>query len=162
MRYKHLCQAQSVLGNLAFASSSTEQNTDNEQLISPSTWLPEKRFLYAWTEGLLSNQLPCSCAGSLLKLGDIRRYILERYGEIRKMFRIKKLIALVRTRRQLKKSNLNDICRFSRDHVVECSERTVLSCLEPACLCWRRFGRYFSHHLAKNGRNLEFSPEGRW
>ena len=23
--------------------------------------------------------------------------------------------------------------------VVECSERTVLSCLEPVCLCWRRF-----------------------
>ena len=32
--------------------------------------------------------------------------------------------------------NMNDVCRFSRDHVVECSERTVLSCLEPACLCW--------------------------
>ena len=38
--------------------------------------------------------------------------------------------------------NMNDVCRFSRDHVVECSERTVLSCLEPVCLCWRRFGRY--------------------
>ena len=25
---------------------------------------------------------------------------------------------------------MNDVCRFSRDHVVECSERTVLSCLE--------------------------------
>ena len=47
---------------------------------------------------------------------------------------------------------MNDVCRFSRDHVVECSERTVLSCLEPVCLCWRRFGRYFSHHLAKSGR----------
>ena len=45
---------------------------------------------------------------------------------------------------------INDVCRFSRDHVVECSERTVLSCLEPVCLCWRRFGRYFSHHLAKS------------
>ena len=33
-------------------------------------------------------------------------------------------------------------CRFSRDHVVECSERTVLSCLEPVCLCWQCFGRY--------------------
>ena len=36
---------------------------------------------------------------------------------------------------------MNDVCRFSRDHVVECSERTVLSCLEPICfycLCWRR------------------------
>ena len=31
---------------------------------------------------------------------------------------------------------MNDVCRFSRDHVVECSERTVLSCLEPVCLCW--------------------------
>ena len=29
---------------------------------------------------------------------------------------------------------MNDVCRFSRDHVVECSERTVLSCLEPVCL----------------------------
>ena len=45
---------------------------------------------------------------------------------------------------------MNDVCRFSRDHVVECSERTVLSCLEPVCLCWRRFGRYFSHQLAKS------------
>ena len=27
---------------------------------------------------------------------------------------------------------MNDVCRFSRDHVVECSERTVLSCLELA------------------------------
>ena len=45
--------------------------------------------------------------------------------------------------------NMN-VCRFSRDHVVECSERTVLSCLEPVFLCWRRFGRYFSHHLAKS------------
>ena len=26
---------------------------------------------------------------------------------------------------------MNDVCRFSRDHVVGCSERTVLSCLEP-------------------------------
>ena len=33
---------------------------------------------------------------------------------------------------------------------VECSERTGLSCLEPVCLCWLRFGRYFSHHLAKS------------
>ena len=32
--------------------------------------------------------------------------------------------------------------------VVECSERTVLSWLAPVCLCWRCFGRYFSHHLA--------------
>ena len=24
---------------------------------------------------------------------------------------------------------MDDVCRFSRDHVVECSERTVLSCL---------------------------------
>ena len=38
--------------------------------------------------------------------------------------------------------NDHGVCRFSRDHVVECSERTVLSCLEPVCLCWRRFGRY--------------------
>ena len=35
--------------------------------------------------------------------------------------------------------DMNDVCRFSRDHVVECSERTVLSCLEPVCSCWRRF-----------------------
>ena len=28
---------------------------------------------------------------------------------------------------------MNDVCRFSRNHVVECSERTVLSCLEPVC-----------------------------
>ena len=34
--------------------------------------------------------------------------------------------------------------------VVECSERTVLSCLELICLRWRRFGRYFSYHLAKS------------
>ena len=34
---------------------------------------------------------------------------------------------------------MNDVCQFSRDHVVECSERTVLSCLEPVCLCWRRY-----------------------
>ena len=46
--------------------------------------------------------------------------------------------------------NMNDGYRFSRDHVVECSERTVLSCLEPVCLCWRHFGRYFSHHLVKS------------
>ena len=32
---------------------------------------------------------------------------------------------------------------------MECSEGTVLSCLEPVCLCWRRFGRYLSHHLAR-------------
>ena len=31
---------------------------------------------------------------------------------------------------------MNDVCRFSRDHVVECSERTVLACLEPVYLCW--------------------------
>ena len=36
----------------------------------------------------------------------------------------------------LKVFNMNDVCRFSRDHVEECSEGTVLS-------CWRRFGRYF-------------------
>ena len=30
---------------------------------------------------------------------------------------------------------MNDACRFSRNHVVECSEKTVLSCLEPVCLC---------------------------
>ena len=47
-------------------------------------------------------------------------------------------------------SKMNDVCPFSRDHVVECSERTILSGLEPVCLCWRRFGRYFSHHLAKS------------
>ena len=40
--------------------------------------------------------------------------------------------------------------RCCRDHVAGCSERTVLSCREPVCLCWRRFGRYFSHHLAKS------------
>ena len=45
--------------------------------------------------------------------------------------------------------NMN-VCRFSRDYVVKCSERTVLSCLEPVCLCWQHFGRYFSHHLAKS------------
>ena len=33
-----------------------------------------------------------------------------------------------------KEINMNDVCRFSRDHVVECSERTVLSCLEPVCV----------------------------
>ena len=55
---------------------------------------------------------------------------------------------------------MNDVCRFSRDHVVECSERTVLSCLEPVCLCWRRFERYFSHHLAKSDRQTEdFHPK---
>ena len=42
--------------------------------------------------------------------------------------------------------NMNDVCRFTRDHVAEYSERTVLSCLEPVCLYWRRFVRYFSHH----------------
>ena len=57
---------------------------------------------------------------------------------------IKKLIQYSYWRRLM-----NDVCRSSRDHVVECSERTVLSCLEPVCLCWRRFGRYFSHHLAQ-------------
>ena len=57
--------------------------------------------------------------------------------------------------------NMNDVCRFSRDHVVECSERTVLSCLEPVCLCWRPFGRYFSHHLAKSGTgSWNFRPKG--
>ena len=35
-------------------------------------------------------------------------------------------------------------------YAVECSERIVLSCLEPVSLCWRRFGRYFSQHLAKS------------
>ena len=39
---------------------------------------------------------------------------------------------------------------YMQSYVVECSERTVLSCLEPVCLCWQRFGRYFSHHLAKS------------
>ena len=34
------------------------------------------------------------------------------------MQRCKKLLA-----------NINDVCRFSSDYVVECSERTVLSCL---------------------------------
>ena len=33
--------------------------------------------------------------------------------------------------------------------VVERCERTIMSCLEPVCLCWRRFGRYF-YHLAKS------------
>ena len=28
---------------------------------------------------------------------------------------------------------MNDICQFRRDHVVECSERTVLSYLELVC-----------------------------
>ena len=42
---------------------------------------------------------------------------------------------------------MNDVCRFSRNHVVECSERTVLSCLEPVCLCWRRF-RSISQNVA--------------
>ena len=50
-------------------------------------------------------------------------------------------------------SKMNDVCPFSRDHVVECSERTILSCLELVCLCWRRFGRYLSHHLAKSELN---------
>ena len=50
--------------------------------------------------------------------------------------------------------NMNDVCRFSRDHVVECSERTVLSCLEPVCLCWRRFGRYFSHIWPDDGKSI--------
>ena len=50
----------------------------------------------------------------------------------------------------------NDVCRFSRDPVVECSERTVLSCVEPVCLCWRRFGRCFSHHLAQDTTELFF------
>ena len=45
---------------------------------------------------------------------------------------------------------MDGVCRFSRDHVVECSERTVLSCLEPVCLYWRHFGRYFSYHLARS------------
>ena len=54
---------------------------------------------------------------------------------------------------------VNDVCRFSRDHAVECSERTVLSCLEPVCLCWRRFKRYFSLHLAESELKLEFSPQ---
>ena len=31
---------------------------------------------------------------------------------------------------EINESNMNDVCRFSRDHVVECSERTVLSCLD--------------------------------
>ena len=39
--------------------------------------------------------------------------------------------------------------------VVECSERTVLSCLEPVCLCWRHFWIYFSHHLAKSEEEKE-------
>ena len=43
-----------------------------------------------------------------------------------------------------------NVCQFSRNHVVQCSERTILSCLESVCLCWRHFGRYFSHHLAKS------------
>ena len=51
---------------------------------------------------------------------------------------------------EIKEQNMNNVCRFSRDHIVECSERTVLSCLEPVCLCWRRFGKFFSHHLAKS------------
>ena len=29
---------------------------------------------------------------------------------------------------------MNDVRRFSRVHVVECSERTVLSYLEPVCV----------------------------
>ena len=35
--------------------------------------------------------------------------------------------------------------------VVECSKRTVLSCLEQF-VCWRHFGTYFSHHLAKSDK----------
>ena len=31
--------------------------------------------------------------------------------------------------------------------------RTVLSCLESVCLCWRCFKRYFSHHLNKTNIN---------
>ena len=41
-------------------------------------------------------------------------------------------------------------------YVAECSERT-LSCLEPVCLCWRPFGRYFSHHLAKSAKQEFFA-----
>ena len=44
---------------------------------------------------------------------------------------------------------MNDVCRFSSDHVVECSERTVLSCLEPVCLGWQRFGRGTSEQLKR-------------
>ena len=35
--------------------------------------------------------------------------------------------------------NMNDVCRFSRDHVVGCSERIVLSCLEPVCFMLATF-----------------------
>ena len=38
---------------------------------------------------------------------------------------------------------MNNVSRFSRDHVVEYSKRTVLSCVEPVCLCWGRFGASF-------------------
>ena len=56
--------------------------------------------------------------------------------------------------------NMNDVCRFSRDHVVECSERAVLSCLEPVCLCWPRFRRYFSHRLAKSEEENKIYTRG--
>ena len=39
-------------------------------------------------------------------------------------------------------------------------EAIILS--KAAKIVRRRFRRYFSHHQAKEGRNLEFSPEGRW
>ena len=56
--------------------------------------------------------------------------------------------------------NMNDVCRFSRDHVVECSEGAVLSCLEPVCLWWPRFRRYFSHHLAKSEEENKIYTRG--
>ena len=59
----------------------------------------------------------------------------------------------VKNAKATKIHNIDDVCRFTGDHLVECSERTVSSCLEPVCLCWRRFGRYFSHHLAKSELN---------
>ena len=47
--------------------------------------------------------------------------------------------------------NMNDICRFSRDNVVECSERQVSLVLNQFVYVADVLGdRYFSDHLAKS------------
>ena len=58
-----------------------------------------------------------------------------------KQFRMVKLMKIMR---QQGDHSFTDI--LNRIRLVEFSERTVLSCLEPVCLCWRGLWRYFSHH----------------
>ena len=50
---------------------------------------------------------------------------------------------------------IDDVILLHRPEIRRCKLltsccRLFLSCRETVCLCWRGFGRYFSHHLAKS------------